>query len=145
MSNLQDRTIGHQAFSLSGAVPAANYFQVPQDKAESLGLTGPFLYLQVLVPASFMHITSAQLSCHQQAHSVQKMDGNSVAASLQVLLKPGKNYSIHVDAKTTDKNVTRISISNMFSSSSAKVCQPHAGQHAFPVALPVLLTLAAHH
>ena len=45
---LQDRTIGHQVITLSGAVPAANYLQLPQDKVDSLALTGRFLYLQVL-------------------------------------------------------------------------------------------------
>lgn len=45
---LQDRTIGHQVITLAGAVPAANYLQLPQDKVDSLALTGQFLYLQVL-------------------------------------------------------------------------------------------------
>ena len=45
---------------------------------------------------------------------------------MQVLLQPGENYSMHIDVKTRDKNVTRISISNLFSPSSAKV-QPIAG------------------
>lgn len=45
---LQDRTIGHQVITLAGAVPAANYLQLPKDKMDSLALTGRFLYLQVL-------------------------------------------------------------------------------------------------
>lgn len=45
---MQDRTIGHQVITLAGAVPAANYLQLPQDKVDSLALTGRFLYLQVL-------------------------------------------------------------------------------------------------
>ena len=40
---------------------------------------------------------------------------------MQVLLKPGESYSIHVDIKTSDKNVTRISISSLISPGNAKV------------------------
>lgn len=43
----QDRSIGHQVVTLTGAVPAANFLQLPQDRSEGLGLTGKFLYLQV--------------------------------------------------------------------------------------------------
>ena len=33
--------------AVAGPIPAANYLQLPKDRADSLGLTGPFLYLQV--------------------------------------------------------------------------------------------------
>lgn len=41
--------------------------------------------------------------------------------NVQVLLKPGETYSMHVDVKTRDKNVTRVSVSNLFHPDSAKV------------------------
>lgn len=81
-----DRTIGHQVITLAGAVPAANYLQLPQDKMDSLALTGRFLYLQVFV-------------------------------------KPGDTYAIHVDVKTADKNTTRVSISDLFSAEAVKRTQ----------------------
>ncbi len=43
---------------------------------------------------------------------------------MQVLLKPGDTYSIHIDVKTADKNTTRISISNLFNPESLKVVLP---------------------
>ena len=45
----QDRVIGHQVVTLAGAVPAANYLQLPQDKNSTLALTGAFLYFQVML------------------------------------------------------------------------------------------------
>ncbi|DBA73164.1 TPA: hypothetical protein ACH3X2_010098 [Trebouxia sp. C0005] len=81
-----DRSIGHQVITLAGAVPAANYMQLPQDRTEGLGLTGGFLYLQILV-------------------------------------QPADTYSIHVDVKTTDRNTTRISISNLFNPDALKCTQ----------------------
>lgn len=45
---LQDKVIGKRVFSMSGSVPAANYIQLPKAKGPILGLTGQFLYLQVL-------------------------------------------------------------------------------------------------
>lgn len=37
---------------MSGSVPAANYIQFPKSKGPILGLTGQFLYLQVLFTCS---------------------------------------------------------------------------------------------
>lgn len=46
-ASAQDRSIGHQVVTLAGAVPAANFLQLPQATGDSLALTGKFLYLQV--------------------------------------------------------------------------------------------------
>ena len=40
---------------------------------------------------------------------------------MQVLVKSGDKYSIHIDVKTADKNTTRISISNLVNIEALKV------------------------
>ena len=61
----QDRSIGHQVITLAGAVPAANYLQLPQDRTEGLGLTGGFLYLQV-VRCNTITQSSLLLNAHRR-------------------------------------------------------------------------------
>lgn len=45
----------------------------------------------------------------------------NLSAWVQILVQPADTYSIHVDVKTTDRNTTRISISNLFNPDALKV------------------------
>ena len=40
---------------------------------------------------------------------------------MQVFVKPGDTFAIHVDVRTADKNTTRVSISNLFNPETVKV------------------------
>ncbi len=44
-----------------------------------------------------------------------------LSALMQILVQPADTYSIHIDVKTTDKNTTRVSISNLFNPEALKV------------------------
>ena len=44
-----------------------------------------------------------------------------LCAWVQILVQPADTYSIHVDVKTTDRNTTRVSISNLFNPEALKV------------------------
>ena len=44
----QDRIIGKKVFKLRGTIPANNYMQLPKSRSRSLGLTGHFIYIQVV-------------------------------------------------------------------------------------------------
>ena len=123
-------------FSLAGAVPAANHLQLPQDKAESLGLTGSYLYLQVGIGSA--HSRTGR--CHVSG-AVHCTDFKvAYRGGMQVLLQPADNYSMHIDVKTRDKTVTRISISNLFSPSSAKVQTYSRPDPTTAVRCPALIT-----
>ena len=49
---LQDRIIGKKVFKLRGTIPANNYMQLPKSRSRSLGLTGHFIYIQVVEVAA---------------------------------------------------------------------------------------------
>ncbi|KAK9836721.1 hypothetical protein WJX74_006638 [Apatococcus lobatus] len=44
-----DRTIGKPVLQVGGTIPAVNYIQLPSLRSHSLGLTGQYLYCQVLL------------------------------------------------------------------------------------------------
>ncbi|KAL6762256.1 WD40-repeat-containing domain protein, partial [Haematococcus lacustris] len=44
-----DKIIGKKVYKVRGTIPAANYLRLPKLKAQNLGLTGRFLYIQVKV------------------------------------------------------------------------------------------------
>lgn len=118
-------------------MPAANYLQLPQDRTEGLGLTGGFLYLQIV---SCNTITQSSLLLNAldavqnrkqilglcSRHSVWAMQLRGpvlrdLSAWVQILVQPADTYSIHVDVKTTDRNTTCVSISNLFNPEALKV------------------------
>lgn len=48
VTNVQDKTIGKRVLNIAGSVSAAHWVMFPRQRTQNLGLTGQFLYLQVI-------------------------------------------------------------------------------------------------
>lgn len=66
----QDRSIGRLIWKLEGSIPAANYILLPQDRDSTLGLTGRFLYLQVVLYRVKTLLALLASCCHDGVHQV---------------------------------------------------------------------------
>ncbi|XXQ37026.1 CFA20 domain-containing protein [Plasmodiophora brassicae] len=57
VEQVMDRSTGSYIYELKGLVPAANYLQFPSSNTHSLGLTGPYLYMQIRRPNADTHFS----------------------------------------------------------------------------------------
>ncbi|XP_014398511.1 PREDICTED: WD repeat-containing protein 90 isoform X3 [Myotis brandtii] len=77
VATVMDKTLKCTVYRIRGTVSASNYIQLPKTSAQSLGLTGRYLYL-LFRPLSTKH------------------------------------FVIHLDLSTEDRQVIRVSLSNLF-------------------------------
>ncbi|GFH23850.1 DUF667 domain-containing protein, partial [Haematococcus lacustris] len=83
-----DKIIGKKVYKVRGTIPAANYLRLPKLKAQNLGLTGRFLYIQVKVTP--VKVFVIHLEVQTQDQNVHRISISSMyrTESLQVRLPP---------------------------------------------------------
>ncbi|KAG1677552.1 hypothetical protein FOA52_014450 [Chlamydomonas sp. UWO 241] len=79
VTEAMDRIIGKKVFKLRGTIPANNFLQVPKRRSTSLGLNGPFLYIQFKASPVKVFIIHVDLLTH---------DGNVHRVSISNMYSP---------------------------------------------------------
>lgn len=156
-------------FKVRGIIPAGNFLRVPRSANQLLGCTGRFLYLQVrgamrgapcepcegrpaiLCPSAggaeflqWLLLVGLELVALTSCVSAP---GRALLAArcvcVQLKASPVKVFVLHIEVQSADKNVHRISISNMYSPDALKVSMSagtctthHASLRALVTALP---------
>lgn len=130
-----DRGVGRPVVRLAGAVPGANSLALPASRSGCLSLTGRFLYIQASRRSGMLwscwenglHFNPLheQLRCAAPSPPRRALHARCY---LQMQLAVGKTYAIHIEFATADKNVQRLTISNLCKQDKTRVGQGLAGR-----------------